>query len=128
MLQRLLTHPRANAFDVTALVRSPEKAKLLKSRFPQVKVAVGHHGESDKIASLAEKAHLVLQIVGLASLLSTLPHSRLTARQADSDDEALIKALLKGLRKRYETTGDVATFIHTVSAREYSTEEIDLIL
>ena len=34
--------------------------------------------------------------------------------QADADDEAALKAILAGLKRRHEKTGDVPHLIHTV--------------
>lgn len=38
-----------------------------------------------------------------------------TAHQADADDEDAAKAILRGLKDRYEKTGKVPSLIHTVS-------------
>ncbi|OCH90156.1 hypothetical protein OBBRIDRAFT_835218 [Obba rivulosa] len=84
---------RQATFEITALVRSPEKAKLLESKF-DVKTIVGHHGELDKLEQLASQADIVFSCSG-------------------SDDLPMIKAVLSGLRNRHATFGDLPIFIHT---------------
>ncbi|EMD33971.1 hypothetical protein CERSUDRAFT_67591 [Gelatoporia subvermispora B] len=95
VLQRLLAHPSASTFEITALVRSPEKATLLDSQFG-VKAVVGHHGELEKLERLASEAHVVFSI-------------------ASSDDVPAMQAIVAGLRKRQATLGDLPILIHTVS-------------
>lgn len=113
LLQRLIAHPSASTFDITILIRNPDKAKIIESAFGnRVKPVVGHHGELDKIESLAESAHIVINVV------SAFMHDLvgyLTKYQADSDDVALTKAILSGLRKSHTTAlGDPPILIHTV--------------
>ncbi|TBU33513.1 NAD(P)-binding protein [Dichomitus squalens] len=93
VLARLLSHPSANTFDITVIVRSPEKAKILKEKF-DVNAIVGTHAELDKIESLVENSHVVFHL-------------------ADADDEPLIQAILNGLRKRHSKVGDLPILIHT---------------
>lgn len=62
-LQRLLEHPKASTFDITALVRKAEKAKLLESKVP-IKVVVGSLEELEKLSELAENSHVVVHTVG----------------------------------------------------------------
>ncbi|KAL1944844.1 hypothetical protein VTO73DRAFT_2464 [Trametes versicolor] len=96
VLERLLKHPSASTFDITAIVRNEEKAKILESQFP-VKVVRGTHQDFDNLETLAEDAHVVFHC-------------------ADSDDVPLAKALLSGLRKRHANTGDLPILIHTSGA------------
>ncbi|KAI0787434.1 NAD(P)-binding protein [Fomes fomentarius] len=93
VLARLLKHPNASKFDITALVRNADKAKILQSQFG-VKAVVGTHQELDKIQALAEQSHVVFHL-------------------ADADDEPFIQSLLEGLKKRHEKTGDIPILIHT---------------
>ncbi|KAI0360218.1 NAD-P-binding protein [Trametes cingulata] len=112
VLERLLKHPSANTFDISVIVRNPEKAKILESKFG-VNVVVGNHQELDKLESLAENAHVVFHC-------------------ADADDEPAAKAILSGLRKRHAKLGDLPILIHTSGtgvltddARgEYATETV----
>lgn len=62
VLARLLNQPSAGTYDITLLVRNEEKGKLLESRFG-VKAVIGTHQEFDKVASLAENAHVVFNLV-----------------------------------------------------------------
>ncbi|GJE97531.1 NAD(P)-binding protein [Phanerochaete sordida] len=93
VLSRLLAHHNAHTFDITALVRSPEKAKILKERFG-VHSAVGSFEDTALLEQLSANAHVVLSM-------------------ADSDDVAAMQAILQGLKKRHESTGDVPVLIHT---------------
>ncbi|KAI0368793.1 NAD-P-binding protein [Pilatotrama ljubarskyi] len=93
ILQRLLRHPNAKNFDITALVRSPEKAKTLQDQFG-VHAVIGEHSESDKLTALAEKADVVLSC-------------------ADSDDLPAMEALFRGIKSRYQKTGVKPILIHT---------------
>ncbi|RPD68447.1 NAD(P)-binding protein [Lentinus tigrinus ALCF2SS1-7] len=95
-LQRILTHPKANTFDITALVRDADRAKLLESKFG-VKAVVGSLKDADKLTDLAEGAHLVFHA-------------------ADSDDEPAMKAILAGMKKRHEKIGDTPILIHLSGA------------
>ncbi|KAH8100946.1 NAD(P)-binding protein [Cristinia sonorae] len=91
-LNRLLSHPKFNTWEVTALVRSPEKAKLLESF--GIKPVIGNLNDAELLESLAEKSHVVFST-------------------ADADNFPAIQTILRGLKKRHETTGDVPILIHT---------------
>ncbi|KAI0767997.1 NAD-P-binding protein [Trametes elegans] len=99
LLQRLLQHPNASNFAITALVRNESKAKLLEKDFG-VKTVVGSLQDLDKLADLAENAHVVFQA-------------------ADCDDVAATKAILSGLKRRHEKTGDLPLLIHTSGTGEF---------
>ncbi|TFY68537.1 hypothetical protein EVG20_g3523 [Dentipellis fragilis] len=92
VVQLLLAHPKRDTFEITAYVRSEEKAKVLQTF--GLKTAIGTFNESDKLTDLASKADVVINI-------------------ADADHFAGNKALLNGLKKRYESTKKVPAFIHT---------------
>ena len=62
MLSRLIEHPKAGSFELTTLVRSAEKAKILQDKFG-VKAAVGTFQDLDKITDLAKNAHVVFHLV-----------------------------------------------------------------
>ena len=62
VLARLLTHPKRYTFDITALVRDEAKAKVLESKYG-VKPVIGSHQDTEKVASAAEAAHIVFNIV-----------------------------------------------------------------
>ena len=92
---RLLEHSTPN-LKFSALVRSQDKADKLKSVLNcNIEAVVGDLSDSALVEKLASDADIVLSI-------------------ASSDDLASIEAVLKGLKKRYETTGKLPTLIHTV--------------
>ncbi|KAI0719155.1 NAD(P)-binding protein [Cerioporus squamosus] len=93
VLARLLSHPRASTFDIYALVRNPEKAGILKSKFG-VTVVIGSHDDLQKVHDLAEKAQVIFNL-------------------ADADNEDLIRAILNGMKKRHNKTGETPVLIHT---------------
>lgn len=92
MLARLLAHPNANTFDITVLVRSPEKAGKLKTF--GVTPVLGSLEDLDLLEDLASKAHVVFSC-------------------ANSDDLPSVNAILKGMRKRHTSEGDLPILIHT---------------
>jgi len=92
VLQRLLDHPKSSSFQITALVRSEEKAKKLNTL--GVKTAVGSLDDLDKLSELASEAEVVIHA-------------------AHSDHVPAIKAILDGIKKRHEKTGEVPILIHT---------------
>ncbi len=61
MLSRLLAHPRRNAFVITVLVRSEEKARKLQDF--GVTAVVGSIKDAALVARLAEEAHVVFNVV-----------------------------------------------------------------
>jgi len=92
VLLRLLDHPKADTFHITALVRSEGKAAKLRTL--GIDTVIGSLSESDKLEKLASEADLVFSI-------------------ADADDLGAAKAVLAGLKKRHEQTGTVPILIHT---------------
>ena len=65
MLSRLLVHPSANTFDITAIVRSPEKAEKLKAF--GVTPVVGSLKDLALVEDLTSRAHVVFSLVRIAS-------------------------------------------------------------
>ena len=61
MLAQLLAHPNAHTFDITVLVRSPEKAGKLKTF--GVTPVLGSLEDLDLLEELASKAHVVFSCV-----------------------------------------------------------------
>ncbi|KAH9834476.1 uncharacterized protein C8Q71DRAFT_143689 [Rhodofomes roseus] len=100
VLARLLRHPSAETFDITVQTRSPEKVKLFE-KFG-VKAVVGTNDDVDQLEGLAEQAHIVFSC-------------------ADADHLSAINAILRGLRKRHATVGDLPTLIHTSGTGVIST-------
>ncbi|EIW57263.1 NAD-P-binding protein [Trametes versicolor FP-101664 SS1] len=93
ILQRLLARPDRENFEITALVRKPVLARRLEAEFG-VKTVIGSLQDLDKLATLSENAHVVIQL-------------------ADCDDVDALKAILSGLKARHEKTGDIPLLIHT---------------
>ncbi|KAA1467579.1 NAD(P)-binding protein [Dentipellis sp. KUC8613] len=92
VLQLLLAHPKRDSFEITAYVRSEDKAKKLREL--GVKTAIGTYEDSDKLQEAASKADVVFNI-------------------ADSDHLEGNKALLRGLKQRFESTKKAPILIHT---------------
>jgi len=103
VLERLLAHASASTFEITVLVRSADKAKLLETKFG-VKVVVGSTGDAELLERLAEGAHVVFSIVS-------------------ADDLAAMQAILRGMRKRHATIGDLPTLIHTSGTGVISSDD-----
>ncbi|KIY44022.1 NAD(P)-binding protein [Fistulina hepatica ATCC 64428] len=92
ILARLLARDDAAAFKVTALVRNKAKADKLKS-----------FGVHPVIGSLADLDIVEKQAAAADVVIAT----------ADCDDLDGAKATLRGLKKRYESTGTAPIFINT---------------
>ncbi|PCH34191.1 NAD(P)-binding protein [Wolfiporia cocos MD-104 SS10] len=92
VLTHLLAHSNAKSLDITALIRSEEKAKKLEQF--GVKAVIGSYGEVDKLESLAEQSQVVFSC-------------------ADADNLAAIDAILRGLKRRHASAGIPPILIHT---------------
>ncbi|CAL1716979.1 unnamed protein product [Somion occarium] len=92
VLARLLAHPSAETFNITVVSRQAEKAKKLESF--GVNAVVGSMDDYALVEELASKAHVVIDC-------------------ADADNLPAVEAILRGLRKRHATVGDLSTLIHT---------------
>ncbi|KAJ7598699.1 hypothetical protein C8J56DRAFT_1039585 [Mycena floridula] len=96
VLDLLLEHKNHPRFDITALVRSEDKAQKLKNA-TGINIVVGSHQDIELVEDLASKADVIFSL-------------------ADSDDLGLAKAQLKGSKKRYAVTGTPPVFIHMSGA------------
>lgn len=67
VLARLLNHPDRKNFDITVLVRNEDKAKILAAKFG-LHTVIGSHQDVDKVASAAEAAHVVFNIVSFSDV------------------------------------------------------------
>jgi nucleoside-diphosphate-sugar epimerase len=92
VVTRLLEHPSASSFQITALVRSADKAAKLES--VGLKTAIGSLDELDKLTKLSSEADVVISM-------------------ADADNLNATQAILKGLKSRHETEGKASILIHT---------------
>lgn len=61
VVDRLLSHPRVSDFQITALVRSPEKAEKLRSL--GITPAIGSLDDSDLLHNLCSESDVVLAMV-----------------------------------------------------------------
>ncbi|TFK56012.1 NAD(P)-binding protein [Heliocybe sulcata] len=92
ILQRLLSHPKADTFVINALTRDLNKAAQLSSL--GVKTVIGSHSDLDKLEDSAAEADIVI-----------------TA--ADCDDVSAATAILRGQKKKFLETGKAPILIHT---------------
>ncbi|KAH9003177.1 hypothetical protein EDB86DRAFT_3117868 [Lactarius hatsudake] len=92
VLQRLLDHPKSDTFEITALVRNADKATLLNT--VGVNTAVASLSDLDKLTELAAASDVIIHT-------------------ADADDQKAAKAILHGLKARYDKTGKIPIYIHT---------------
>ncbi|KLO17101.1 NAD-binding protein [Schizopora paradoxa] len=93
VLWRLLSHKDAKDFSFKVLVRSSEKAKLLCDKFG-VEAVVGSLADLDKLEKFSEEADYVFAI-------------------ADVDDLKAAQAVVKGLKNKFDKTGQKGILIHT---------------
>lgn len=103
VLACLLQHPNAATFAITALVRSADKAELLKAQFG-VDAVVGSTSDYDFVEKLAADAHILFSI-------------------ASADDLSAMQAMLRGLKKRHTTTNDIPILIHTSGTGVLTTDD-----
>jgi hypothetical protein len=61
VLQRLLDHPKKDTFEITALIRSADKAKLLNTL--GVKTVVASLSDLDRLTELAAASDVVIHTV-----------------------------------------------------------------
>lgn len=92
VLARLLDHPKASSFTITALLRNAAKAEKLKAL--GVTPLLGGLDDEALIEKAASEADVVIAT-------------------ADCDHEPSCYAILRGLKKRFEATGKRPIFINT---------------
>jgi len=92
VLAKFLDHPSFASFNITALIRSPAKAEKLRTL--GVNTVVGSNSDLQLLRTLAQDADFVLAM-------------------ADSDDLEATKAILDGLKQRYNRSGIAPVYIHT---------------
>ncbi|KAF9269884.1 hypothetical protein L218DRAFT_1071401 [Marasmius fiardii PR-910] len=83
----------SSKFEFRAVTRDNNKAKKLNDLFG-VKPIIGSHSDQDLMCKEAAEADLALAM-------------------ADCDDVNAVEGVLKGLKRRFETTGKPPIFIHT---------------
>lgn len=62
VLSHLLNHPEAPSFNITALVRSSDRAEKFKSIFG-INTVIGSHSDSPLMEKLASEADVVFAMV-----------------------------------------------------------------
>lgn len=92
VLQRLLAHPKRDTFEITALVRNADKAKLLNTL--GVNTVIASLSDFDKVAKASANSDVVINL-------------------ADSDSLEGVRAIHHGLKLRHGKTGQVPISIHT---------------
>ncbi|KAJ7673867.1 hypothetical protein DFH06DRAFT_1081711 [Mycena polygramma] len=80
-------------FNIIALVRSAEKAEKLRALDVKVNIVSGSHDDAELVERLASEADVVFSL-------------------ADSDNLQATESILRGLKKRFDTTGIKPTLIH----------------
>ncbi|KAJ3511866.1 hypothetical protein NMY22_g15510 [Coprinellus aureogranulatus] len=101
VLTRLLSHPRSETFRITVLVRAPEKATQFRKM--GIQAVVGTYEDLDLLKQHASKSDIVIQC-------------------SDADGLKAAKAILAGLKDRFEETGRAPALIHTVRTPPISAE------
>ncbi|KAF4613973.1 hypothetical protein D9613_007770 [Agrocybe pediades] len=92
VLARLLSHPQSDSFRITVLVRDAQKGAQFRSM--GIHSVVGTYSDLQLLEALTADANLVVAC-------------------ADADDEDAARAILRGLKQRYDKTGEASTLIHT---------------
>lgn len=92
VISRLIQHPDAKSFEISALVRTAEKAKKLETL--GVRPVIGSYSDLKVLTEEAAKADYVIAL-------------------ADADALPAAEAILAGLKQRHEKTGTVPKLIHT---------------
>ncbi|KAF5368032.1 hypothetical protein D9758_004335 [Tetrapyrgos nigripes] len=90
---RLMKRPDFSSFDIRAIVRSPEKAEKLKSKF-NVTPIIGSHSDIPFMTKACSEVDIVIAT-------------------ADCDDIQAAEGTLAGLKKRFESTGKKPILINT---------------
>jgi len=91
-LAKILEHPKRKDFDITVLIRDFSKAPGFESL--GLKPVKGSMSDFDLLERLSSESDIVFQM-------------------ANADDLDATKAILKGLKKRFEIKKEPATLIHT---------------
>ncbi|TFK27486.1 NAD(P)-binding protein [Coprinopsis marcescibilis] len=87
----LIRHPDFSSFEVVTLVRSEDKAKKLRTL--GLKPIIGGYGDLELLTKAAAEADIVITMV-------------------DSDNLNAAKAVLEGIKQRFEQTGKPPILIH----------------
>jgi len=92
VVDRLLKHSDASTFEITAIVRNPEKAEKFKGF--GVNAVVGSFSDAQLLEDLTAAADIVIDTV-------------------DADQLEAAKIMLRGFKRKFQETGKPPIFIHT---------------
>ncbi|KXN91707.1 hypothetical protein AN958_12559 [Leucoagaricus sp. SymC.cos] len=109
VLERLLNHPNASSFEITALIRSQPKAGKFKEF--GVNAVVGSFTDAKLLEDLTAAADIVIDTVG--PLVSNRLFKRSNDEQVDADAYEAAIIMLRGFKRRFQETGKPPIFIHT---------------
>jgi nucleoside-diphosphate-sugar epimerase len=96
ILSRLIKHPARASHSIICYLRNQDKAKILTERLG-IKTIIGTLDDSEKIEDAAAEADIVIH----------------TAESADHLGS--VQAVLKGLKRKYNKSGKLPIYFHTVS-------------
>ncbi|KAG6331881.1 hypothetical protein ID866_7207 [Astraeus odoratus] len=94
VLSRLIEHPTYETTEISVLIRPSKKDKITVLESLGLKPVFGTYDDLELLENQASKSDIVIAC-------------------ADADNLPATEAILKGLRKRYETTGTQPLLIHT---------------
>ncbi|KAI6142651.1 hypothetical protein BKA82DRAFT_1003327 [Pisolithus tinctorius] len=94
VLTRLVDHPTFANSEITLLVRPSKKDKISALHSLGLNTVLGSYNDLDILEEQASKADIVFSV-------------------ADADNLAAAQAILRGLKRRYEATGQQPLLIHT---------------
>ncbi|KAI6109260.1 hypothetical protein EDD16DRAFT_1615421 [Pisolithus croceorrhizus] len=97
VLARLIDHPTFANSEFTLLIRPSKKDKVATLHSLGLRTVLGSYDDLDILEEQASKADIVFSI-------------------ADADNLAATQAILRGLKRKYDATGQQPLLIHTVSA------------
>jgi hypothetical protein len=112
-LAKILNHPKRNNFDITVLIRDASKATGFESL--GVKTVKGSMSDFGLLERLSSESDIIFQSVSIIICNSIIGLTKIL--QANADDLDATKAILRGLKKRFEHKKEPGMLIHTVSSR-----------
>ncbi|KAH9480255.1 Oxidase ucsJ [Psilocybe cubensis] len=113
VLDRLLKHPEASSFKISAIVRSEEKGRKIENL--GVESIIGSY-EADDLSFLtdaASRADVVFAIVSGGYVLCIQLHRSSIPHKANSDHLPSARAILHGMKRKFKQSGKAPVLIHT---------------
>lgn len=102
---------------ITCLVRGEARAKLLRDQLG-VQTLVGDLADVDIIVAAAHEADSMWSLSRSMSIVKPLPHCTVVVDTANADFPKGGRAILDGLKRRYQETGITSIFIHVSTPPE----------